>query len=77
MWVVTRDKEKVLNCYSFSIVKHFALKGYKYAIVGEYAHNFWGGSQKILQLYPNKEEAIKDLEKLNKSIAKGESLFKF
>lgn len=77
MWVVTRNKEKVLNCYSFNVARYYAHRGFKYAIVGEYAHGFWGGSQEILQLYPTKDDAIKDLERLNKSLAKGENIFKF
>lgn len=77
MWVVTRNKEKVLNCYSFNVMRNYGQRGFKYAIVGEYAHNFWGGISEILSLYPTKEDALKDLEKLNKSLMKGENLFKF
>lgn len=77
MWVVSQNKEKVFNCYSFNIIRYYAKKGIKYAISGEFAHSFWGGSQEVLALYPNKEEALKDLERLNKSLSKGENLFKF
>lgn len=77
MWVVTQNKEKILNCYAFNISRNYAQKGLKFAIVGEYAHNFWGGCEEVLALYKTKEEALKDLEKLNKSLAKGEKLFKF
>lgn len=77
MWVVSQNKEKVLNCYSFNIAKYYAKKGYKYAITGEYAHGFWGSCKDILCLYKTKDEAIKDLERLNNSLKKGEALFKF
>lgn len=77
MWVMSQNKEKVLNCYSFNVVRYYAQKGYKFAIVGEFAHNFWGGSEAVLGLYTSKEEALKDLEKLNKSLTKGEKIFKF
>ena len=77
MWVVSQSKEKVINCYAFDVRKYYAQKGSKYAIVGEYAHSFWGSIEQVLALYPDKEEALKDLEKLNKSLAKGEKLFKF
>ena len=77
MWVVSQNKEKVLNCYSFSIQKNYAQKGFKYAILGEFAHSFWGGAFETLALYPTKEDALKDLEKLNKSLTKGDKLFRF
>ena len=77
MWVVSKDSEKTVNCYSFSVQKDCAKKGFKYAIVGEFAHSMWGGSFVSLAYYKTKEEAIKDLEKLNKSLTKGEKLFKF
>ena len=77
MWVVSQHSEKVLNCYSFSITKYYALKKYKYAITGEFAHNFWGSCKEILSLYHTKEDALKDLDRLNKSLMKGENLFKF
>jgi len=77
MWVVTQNKEKVLNCYAFSITRYYAQKGFKFAIVGEYAHSFWGSCEEVLSLYKTKDDAVKDLEKLNKSLTKGEKLFKF
>ena len=77
MWVTTQNKEKVLNCYAFNIVRYYAQKGYKFAIMGEYAHSFWGSVQEVVSLYKTKDDAIKDLEKLNKSLAKGEKTFKF
>lgn len=77
MWVVSQNKEKVLDCYSFNITRYYAKKGFKFAIAGEYAHSFWGSCQEILSLYPNKDEALKDLDRLNKSLAKGEKVFKF
>ena len=77
MWVVSQNKEKVLNCYSFNITKYFARRGFKYAVTGEFAHSFWGSKKDILSLYKTKDDALKDLERLNKSLAKGESLFRF
>ena len=77
MWVVSQNKEKVLNCYSFNIVRYYAQKGYKYAITGEFAHSFWGSCRDIIGLYPTKDDALKDLEKLNKSLTKGENIFRF
>ena len=77
MWVVSQNKEKVLNCYAFNITRYYAQKGYKFAIMGEYAHSFWGGIQDVVCLYKTKDEAIKDLEKLNKSLMKGDKLFRF
>lgn len=77
MWVVSQNKEKVLNCYSFNITRYYAQKGMKFAIVGEFAHSMWGGAQEVLALYKTKEEAVKDLEKLNKSLTKGDKIFKF
>ena len=77
MWVVSQNKEKVLNCYSFNITRYYAKKGYKYAITGEYAHSFWGSCNDILGLYKTKDDALKDLEKLNKSLTKGDKIFKF
>ena len=77
MWVVSQNKEKVLNCYAFNITRYYAQKGLKYAIMGEYAHSFWGGIEDVLCLYKTKEDAIKDLERLNKSLTKGDKLFKF
>ena len=77
MWVVTNNKEKVLNCYAFNITRYYAQKGYKFAIMGEYAHSFWGGIEAVVGLYKTKEDAIKDLEKLNKSLTKGDKVFKF
>lgn len=77
MWVVSQSKSKVLNCYSFSISRYYSKKGYKYAINGEYAHSFWGSCKDVLSLYKTKDDAIKDLERLNKSLTKGENLFRF
>lgn len=77
MWVVSQNKEKVLNCYSFNITRYYAKKGYKYAITGEYAHSFWGSCNDILGLYKTKDDALKDLEKLNTSLKKGENEFRF
>lgn len=77
MWVVSQNKEKVLNCYSFNIARYYAKKGFKYAISGEYAHSFWGSRRDILGLYRTKDDALKDLERLNGSLKKGETLFKF
>ena len=77
MWAVSQNAEKVLNCYSFNITRYYSMKGYKFAITGEFAHSFWGSKKDILGLYKTKEDALKDLERLNKSLAKGENLFKF
>lgn len=77
MWVVSQGKEKVLNCYAFTITRYYAKKGYKYAISGEYAHSFWGGVETVISLYKTKEDAEKDLERLNKSLMKGDKLFRF
>lgn len=77
MWVVSQGKEKVLDCYSFDITRYYARKKYKFAITGEFAHSFWGSKKNILGLYQTKDDALKDLERLNKSLAKGENLFRF
>lgn len=77
MWVVSQNSEKVLNCYSFDITRYYAKRGYKFAITGEFAHSFWGSKKNILGLYKSKEEALKDLEKLNKCLMKGENIFRF
>lgn len=77
MWVQTKDDTNLINCYSFQIQRTYGEKGKKYAIIGEYAHNFWGGSFATLETYAKLDDAKKDLEKLNKSIVKGEKVFKF
>lgn len=77
MWVVNSSGDKTVNCYLFKIDRIYGEKAGKYAILGEYAHNFWGGVYEVISVHKTKEDAINELEKLNKSLEKGVKIYRF
>ena len=74
MWVRSQNKEQLIKCSSFSIVRNFGGKK-RNAIVGTVSSVSWWGKEVVLGFYDTKEIAINELTQLQTELVNKAELY--
>ena len=70
MIIISKDKTKCAEYNRTTVSKAYGGKGKKYAVIGSVNHH-----DDILEYYPDKESAVKELEKIFAAYQNGEKTY--